>query len=80
LETISFSPDFPPWLWKGGALQAAEKPCNAVILQPVRCHSERSEGSRSAAQGKLREGSRSEYFQGNARFFVAVAPLQKLDA
>ena len=34
LETISFSPDFPPWLWKGGALQAAEKPCNAVILSP----------------------------------------------
>ena len=42
--------------------------------EPVRCHSERSEESRSAAQGKLREGSRSEYFQGNARFFVAAAP------
>jgi hypothetical protein len=26
------------------------------------------------AQGKLREGSRCEHFQGNARFFVAAAP------
>jgi hypothetical protein len=42
--------------------------------EPVRCHSERSEESSSAAQGKLREGSRSEYFQSNARFFVAAAP------
>jgi hypothetical protein len=40
--------------------------------EPVRCHSERSEESRSGAQGKLREGSRPEYFQGNARFFVAA--------
>jgi hypothetical protein len=38
------------------------------------CHPERSEGSRSVAQDKLREVSRSEYFQGNARFFVAAAP------
>jgi hypothetical protein len=43
------------------------------------CHSERSEESRSAAQGKLREEpvlnevkeSRSEYFQRTARFLVA---------
>ena len=42
--------------------------------EPVRCHSELSEESRPAAQGKLREGSRTEYFQGNARFFVAAAP------
>jgi hypothetical protein len=42
--------------------------------EPVRCHSERSEESRSAAQSKLREGSRSEHFQGNARFFVVAAP------
>ena len=27
------SPDFSPRLWKGGALQAAEKPYNAVILR-----------------------------------------------
>jgi hypothetical protein len=26
------------------------------------------------AQGKLHEGCRSEYFQGNARFFVTAAP------
>jgi hypothetical protein len=26
------------------------------------------------AQGKLRGGSRSEYFQGKVRFFVAAAP------
>ena len=26
------------------------------------------------AQGKLREGSRSEHIQGHARFFVAAAP------
>ena len=37
---------------------------NAGVLpschpEPVRCHSERSEESCSAAQGKLREGSRS---------------------
>jgi hypothetical protein len=42
--------------------------------EPVRRHSERSEESRPAAQGKFREGSRSEYFQRNARFFVAAAP------
>jgi hypothetical protein len=42
--------------------------------EPVRCHSEHSEESRSAAQGKLREGSRSEHFQGSARFSVAAAP------
>jgi hypothetical protein len=41
--------------------------------EPVRCHSERSEESRSAAQGKLRGGSRSIYFQGHARFFLRKA-------
>jgi len=27
-------PDFPPRAWKGGGLQAAEKPFRAVILSP----------------------------------------------
>jgi hypothetical protein len=32
----SFSPDISPRLWKGGALQAAEKPYNAVILSAAK--------------------------------------------
>ena len=28
------NPDFSPWIWEGGAEQAAEKPFNAVILSP----------------------------------------------
>ena len=50
--------------------QAEEKVFRAVILRPVRCHPERSEGSPHFAQGKLREESRPEYFQDNARSFL----------
>jgi len=62
-----FSPDFPPCpdgVVEGRGFAGCRKTLKC-------CHSERSEESRSAAQGKLREGSRSECFQGNARFFVA---------
>jgi hypothetical protein len=41
--------------------------------EPVRCHPDPAvagEGSPHFAQGKLREGSRSEYFQRSARFLV----------
>ena len=44
------SPDFSPPTWKGVALQVAERCLNAVILA-LRCHPERSEGSRSAGSG-----------------------------
>ena len=37
------------------------------------CHPDRSEGSRPAAQGELREGSRSVFFQRNVRFFLRYA-------
>jgi hypothetical protein len=74
------NPDLSPRLWKDGALQAAEKPHNAVILSPFAVILSAAKNLALPAQGKLREGSRSEYFQGNARFFVAAAPLQKLDA
>jgi len=53
-------PHFQPRLWKGGALQAAEKLVQAVILSSS-------------------EGSGFE-FSSDYRFFVAAAPLQKLDA
>ena len=49
-----------------------------------RVSSERSEESRSAAQGKLREGSRPEHFYSNARFFLRDAqdrlPLLRMTA
>jgi hypothetical protein len=54
-------------------LKGCGKTLQCCHPEPVRCHSERSEESRSAAQGKLREGSRSEHFQGNARFFLRKA-------
>jgi hypothetical protein len=53
------------------ALQAAEKPANAVILSPFAVILRAAKNLALPAQGKLREGSRSEHFQGNARFFVA---------
>ena len=56
------------------AFAGREKTLQCCHPEPIRCHSGRSEESRSAAQGKLREGSRSEYFHGKARFFVAAAP------
>jgi hypothetical protein len=58
----------------GGAKQAAEKRSNAVILSPFAVILSAAKNLALAAQGKLREGSRSAHFQGNARFFVAAAP------
>ena len=61
-----FSPDFPPCpdgVVEGRGFAGCRKTLKC-------CHSERSEESRSAAQGKLREGSRSECFQGSAGFFL----------
>jgi len=49
------SPRFLPLAGCGKTLQCSHS-------ERIRCHSERS------------EGSRSEHFQGNARFFVAAAP------
>jgi hypothetical protein len=57
-----------------GVLQAAEKPYNAVLLSPFAVILSAAKNLALPAQGKLREGSRSVYFQGNARFFVAAAP------
>jgi hypothetical protein len=66
------------WIRTVSGVRPDSKGCGKTLQycnpEPFACHPERSEGSRSAAQGKLREGSRSEYFQGNARFFVAAAP------
>ncbi|MGA3167261.1 MAG: hypothetical protein ABSF14_14230 [Terriglobia bacterium] len=45
-------------------VQAAEKRFHAVILSAVK-------DLALPAQDKLREGSRSAHFRGNARFFVA---------
>jgi hypothetical protein len=56
-----------PWKesgWKGGAKQAAEKRLQAVILSAAK-------NLALSAQGKLREESCPECFQGNARSFVA---------
>jgi hypothetical protein len=58
----------------GGAKQAAEKPCDAVILGPFADILSAAKNLALPAQGELPEGSRSEHFQGNARFFVAAAP------
>jgi hypothetical protein len=66
--------DFSPCVWKGGTKQAAEKRSNAVILSPFTVILSAAKNLALPAQGKLREGSRSEHFQGNARFFVAAAP------
>ena len=67
-------PGFLATGWEGRGLTGCGKTLQCFHPKPIRCHSERREESRSAAQDKLREGSRSEYFQGNARFFVAAAP------
>ena len=71
------APWAPGWLYTGESFSAAcsapPKTRQCCHPEPVRCHSERSEESRSAAQGKVRDGSRSEHFQGNARFFLRKA-------
>ena len=69
-----FSPRMDGVCRKGGASQAAEKPYNAVILSPFAVILSAAKNLALPAPGKLREGSRSEYFQDNARFFVAAAP------
>jgi hypothetical protein len=56
------------------ALAASHNPANAVILGPFAVILSAAKNLALPAQGKLREGSRSEHFQGNARFFVAAAP------
>jgi hypothetical protein len=66
--------------------QAAEKPVQPVILSPFAVILSAAKNLALPAQGKLREGYRSKYFQGNARFFLRkaqdrlLAPLQKFDA
>ena len=47
---------------EGRGLRSCGKTLPCRHPEPIRCHSERS------------EGSRSEHFQGNARLFVAAAP------
>ena len=59
---------------EGGASQAAEKRNNTVILSPFAVILSVAKNLALLAQGKLREGSRSECFQGRARFFIADAP------
>jgi len=56
-----------------GALQVSEKRSTAVILSPFAVILSAAKNLALPAQGKLREGSRSEYFQGNARFFLRDA-------
>ena len=46
----------------------------AVIRSPFAVILSAAKNLALPAQDKLREGSRSEYFQGSARFFVAAAP------
>jgi hypothetical protein len=58
----------------GRGFTGCEKPCNAVILSPFAVILSAAKNLALPAQGKLREGSRSEHFQGNARFFFAAAP------
>ena len=73
------SPDFSPSLGglricrKDGALQTAEKPYDAVIPSPFAVILSAAKNLALPAQGELREGSRSEHFQGNARFFLRKA-------
>ena len=56
------------------AKQAVEKRSNAVILSPFAVILSAAKNLALPAQGKLREGSRSECLHGHARFFVAAAP------
>jgi len=56
---------------KGGALQAAEKPFQAVILSAFAVILSEAKNLALPAQGKLREESRSAHFHGNTRFFAA---------
>jgi hypothetical protein len=57
----------------GGAKEAAEKASNAVILSPFAVILSAAKNLALPAQGKLREGSRSECSQGFARFFLRDA-------
>jgi hypothetical protein len=53
--------------------EAAEKLSKAVILSPFAVILSKAKNLALLAQGKLREGSRSECFQGYARFFLRDA-------
>ena len=55
-------------------IEAAEKLSNAVILSTSAVILSAAKNLALLAQGKLREGSRSECFRGQARFFVAATP------
>ena len=54
---------------RSAGLYRLRKNASKLSFRALRCHLEGSEGSRSA-QGRLREESRPEYFQGIARFLV----------
>jgi hypothetical protein len=59
---------------RAGPHRLRKKPYNAVKLSPFAVILSAAKNLALPAQGKLREGSRSEHLQGNARFFVAAAP------
>jgi hypothetical protein len=57
----------------GSASEAAEKPLRAVLLSPLAVILSAAKNLALSAQGKLREGSRSELFHNNVRFFLRRA-------
>jgi hypothetical protein len=57
--------------WEGRGFTGCGKTLPAVILSPFVVILSAAKNLALPAQGKLREGSRFEYFQGSARFFVA---------
>jgi hypothetical protein len=55
------------------AKEAAEKRNNTVILNPFAVILSAAKNFTLSAHGKLREGFRSVYYQGHARFFLRDA-------